>query len=262
MMGYGGAMGPNDGSGHEPVEDDDDAPTEAGGEVATTDEFEVTKAQRERDWTLACQIVAGLFSGVLAAYGAAPGVIGAMFAPVLASIMVSLRRISQRRVEHSAETLLHAADTADLPLDEFFGKAVSDDRRHELFTRTLTVAQDAAWQNKRRALGRALAAGVMGDDARIDEELLFVRAVDDIDEMHIRVLGRLAVGGYLTARDIALADTGLEGGVPVLLSQLQSHGLIDSESPVTPGGAMTPVPQYSITGSGRTFLARLADDAS
>jgi hypothetical protein len=75
VMGYGGAVGPDDGSGHEPVEDDDDAPTEAGGKVAATDEFEVTKAQRERDWTLACQIVAGLFSGVLAAYGAAPGVI-------------------------------------------------------------------------------------------------------------------------------------------------------------------------------------------
>jgi hypothetical protein len=67
---------------------------------------------------------------------------------------------------------------------------VADDRRHELFARTLTIAQDTALRNKRRALGRALAAGVMGDDARIDEELLFIRAVADIDELHIRVLAR------------------------------------------------------------------------
>jgi hypothetical protein len=47
-----------------------------------------------------------------------------------------------------------------MPLPEFIDKAVSDDRRQELFARTLTVAQDTALRNKRRALGRALAAGV------------------------------------------------------------------------------------------------------
>jgi hypothetical protein len=255
-------VGPDDGAECEPAEDDDDALAEAGGEVATTDEFEVTEAQRKRDWTLACQIVAGSFAGVLAAYGAAPGVIGAAFAPVLASIMASFWRMGRRRVEHSAETLLHAANDADLPLAEFFDKAVSDDHRHELFTRTLAVAQDAAWREKRRALGRALAAGVMGDEARIDEELLFVRALDDIDEIHVRLLARFADGGQLTARDIALAEPGLAGGVLVLLGQLQSHGLIDSRSPVTPGGAMIPKPQYFITDPGRTFLAHLTDDAN
>ena len=90
--------------------------------------------------------------------------------------------------------------------------AVADDRRHKLFTRALSVAQDTALREKRRALGRALAAGVMGDEARIDEELLFVRAVDDIDEMHIRMLGRFADGSRLTAGDVARADPGLGDG--------------------------------------------------
>ena len=103
---------------------------------------------------------------------------------------------------------------------------------------------------------------MIGDEARIDEELLFVRAVDGIDEMHVRPLSRVADGGRLTAGDIALADPGLGDGVLALLGQLQSHGLIDSRSPVTPGGAMTPEPYYFITPSGRTFLTRLADDAS
>jgi hypothetical protein len=101
----------------------------------------------------------------------------------------------------------------------------------------------------------------MGDEARIDEELLFVRAVDDFDEMHIRLLGRFTDGRQLTVREIEQADPGLGGAVLALLGQLQSHGLIDSRSPVTPGGAITPEPRYFITGSGQTFLARLADDA-
>jgi hypothetical protein len=32
---------------------------------------------------------------------------------------------------------------------------VSDDRRHELFARSLRIAQDTALRDKRRALGRA-----------------------------------------------------------------------------------------------------------
>jgi hypothetical protein len=71
-------------------------------------------------------------------------------------------------------------------------RAVANDRRHELFARSLRIAQDTALRDKRRALGRTLAAGVMGDDARIDEEQLFMRAVDDLDESHIRLLGRVA----------------------------------------------------------------------
>jgi hypothetical protein len=87
---------------------------------------------------------------------------------------------------------MDAADAADLPLGEFIDRAVADDRRHELFTRTLSIAQDTALREKRRALGRALAAGVMSDGARINEELLFIHAVEDIDEFHIRLLARMA----------------------------------------------------------------------
>jgi len=71
-------------------------------------------------------------------------------------------------------------------------KAVSDDRRHELLARALGIAQDAALRDKRRALGRALAAGIAGDDARIDDELLFIRAIADVDEPHIRLLALMA----------------------------------------------------------------------
>jgi hypothetical protein len=243
------------------AEVDDSEFAEAGdGEVARADEF-VTESQRESDKNLAVQLVVAFGIGVATIYGAVPGGLATMLGPLLTAVLNALTRVGRRRAEHAADTLLDAADKAELPVAEFFDKAVADDRRHELFTRALSIAQDTALREKRRALGRALAAGVMGDDARIDEELLFVRAVDDIDEMHIRLLGRLADGGR-TAGEIVQADPGLGDGVLALLGQLQSHGLIDSRAPVTPGGAMTPEPYYFITNSGRAFLTRLADDAS
>ena len=100
----------------------------------------------------------------------------------------------------------------------------------------------------------------MGDRSRINEELLFVRALDDIGEMRIRTLGHLATGAQMTAANLAAVDPGLANGVVALLNQLQSHGLIDSRSPVPPGGAMTLEPSYFITNAGREFLERLRDD--
>jgi hypothetical protein len=111
---------------------------------------------------------------------------------------------------------------------EFFSRAVADDRRHELFARAMSIAQDAALREKRRALGRSLAAGVMGDDARIDEELLFQRALQDIDEMHIRLLERMATVSVQppgwSVRVIAEADPGLASGARALIGTLGKLG--------------------------------------
>jgi hypothetical protein len=178
----------------------------------------------------------------------------------------AVRKLGERRVEHAAETLLDAADAADEPLSVFIAKAVADDRRHELFARTLTIAQDTALRNKRHALGRALAAGVMGDDARIDEELLFIGAIADIGEMHIRLLARMATPaqppGWSPSRIVA-ADAGLADAVLPLIGTLELHGLT---ARYIPGGlaisSASPEPFYNITEWGRRFLDHLADDTN
>ena len=222
---------------------------------------EPTAAEIAADRELATQVTIASLTGLASLVSVYAGAAATAFAPIaLAVANAAVKRIGRRRIENATDTLMDGAEAADISVAEFIDRAASDDRRHELFARALTVAQDAAWRNKRRALGRALAAGVVGDDARIDEELLFVRAVDDIDEMHIRLLGRLADGRGPTAKDIAAADPRLGDEVLMLLGQLQSHGLIDSRSPVTPGGAMTPEPFYFITNWGRAFLARLTDN--
>jgi hypothetical protein len=155
---------------------------------------------------------------------------------------------------------MDGAEAAGIPPEEFIDRGVADDRRHELFARTLTIAQDTALRGKRRALGRALAAGVM------DEELLFIRAVADIDELHIRVLARMneaADGGVSrqNAEYLRGVDPGLGPSVEALLATLQLHALIAEElgEPQGPFGYQRPF--LVITETGRRFLARLADDS-
>jgi hypothetical protein len=226
---------------------------------------EPTEAEVEADKALATKVAVGFLSGLASLAGAEGVVAAATFAPVAEAIATSaVRKLGRRRIEHAAETAMYAAQAARIPLDEFTDRGVADDRRHELFGRTLTVAQDTALRNKRRALGRALAAGVMGDDARIDEELLFIRAIADIDEMHIRLLAQMVKPPDMppgwSALKVVEADPGLADGVRALLGTLELHGLIAAVVPGSPirgpGAGQT---FYNITESGRRFLDRLAD---
>jgi hypothetical protein len=114
--------------------------------------------------------------------------------PLASAVATAIGRIGRRRVENAAETLADAVEASGAAPEEFIHEATADDRRMELLTRTMVIAQDTALRRKRRALGRALAAGVAGDDARIDEELLFLRAVADVDTPHIKLLARMTEG--------------------------------------------------------------------
>lgn len=227
--------------------------------------LEPTEEQVSADQLLALRTawasLTGVASWIYPPAGAGLATLTAIFDKIA---IYAVKKLGERRVEHAAETLLDAAEAADEPLADFMDKAVSDDRRHELFARTLTIAQDTALRNKRRALGRALAAGVMGDDARIDEELLFIRAVADIDEMHIRLLARMTIPSQPPgwgAREITEVDPGLADAVPSLFAVLELHGLIARSIPATPfPGPAGQENHYNITELGRKFLERLADD--
>jgi hypothetical protein len=178
-------------------------------------------------------------------------------------------KVAERRIRHVEETLVDAAETASMTLEQFLEMAVSDDRSHELLARVVIVAQDTAMRDKRRALGRALAAGVAGDSARVDEELLFVRAIADLDPPHIRLLSLIGSeapskkplnGGWMS-HEIVGHDPGLADVLPALLATLELHTLILDGGVVKPveGGR---VHQYSVTARGQAFLRRLAEDPS
>lgn len=181
--------------------------------------------------------------------------------------------LSQRRRSNATETLMDAATASSESLEEFVQRAVSDERRHELLARTLGIAQDTALREKRRALGRALAAGVAGDDARIDDELLFIRAVADLDTPHIRLLGLLGsevAGGGVRSGNVLIrgwtedaivrASSGFSGVLRPLLSVLELHGLISDETASSPAVQPGIGYSYNITQQGQELLRRLVLD--
>jgi hypothetical protein len=234
-------------------------------DVGDDDSLEPTEAEVQADQLLAMRTAWATLTGYATVVSPVMGAAATALTPIYEAIATfAVKKLGQRRIEHAAETLLDAAEAADEPLADFIDKAVADDRRHELFARTLRIAQDTALRDKRRALGRALAAGVMGDDARINEELLFIRAIEDIDEMHIRLLARMAnqlttpLPGW-SATTIREQDPGLTDGVLALFGTLETHGLIVRRMP----GTRIAGPEqsyYLITQAGQRFIDRLADD--
>lgn len=232
----------------------------------------VTDSYSGRD--LAIRVVAATLgaSGGLAGPGGAAA--GTALTPL---IEVGLARVveelSSRRRNHAADTLMDAAQAAGAGNEEEFLKfvdaAVSDERRQELLARTLIIAQDTALRDKRRALGRALAAGVADSGTRVDEELLFIRVLDDLDEPHIRLLRLMntasphladqgEVGAWMPST-IGDADSGLRDAAYAMLVTLERHNLVwtSGEEYHTAEGSMEP--EYTITRYGQWLLERLAD---
>jgi hypothetical protein len=228
---------------------------------------------------LAVRSVVAIMTGGAGLAGPEAGAAATALTPLMeAGLSRIFETLSNRRRLYAAETLLDGADAFGAITDEeflgFVEQAIADPVRQELLARTLIIAQDAARRDKRRALGRALAAGVEGDGARVDQELLFIRVLDDLDESHTRLLAlmnstppHLASTGYADARvwmpwSICRADPGLGESVYALLLALQRHGLIWSsgESYHVPGGGMEE--EYRITPYGEWFLQRIAGPTS
>jgi hypothetical protein len=229
---------------------------------------------------LARQVVVTFAAGLAGYLGPGAGAIAAGAAPlVLAGIDYISATIGTRRLEHATETLTDAADEFGAKtLDEFmvFIQAAASDAEHqELLARALTIAQDTAMRDKRRALGRALAAAAGDTGTKVDVELLFVCVLADLDAPHIRVLRITstvpphldAIGRQMEAigRDpvrqwypwsIAEADPGLADTAWALLDTLKRHGLLwSSGDQLTEFGHQ---PEYTITSYGEHFLDRLA----
>ena len=93
-----------------------------------------------------------------------------------------------------------------------------------------------------------------------------MRAVADVDEWHIRLLGVLlrpvsaGFGGW-SVDQIRAADPGLAAGVLALLGTLELHGLVATTiSNRAIPAAVSSTTLYNITPDGRHFLGRLAAD--
>jgi hypothetical protein len=222
---------------------------------------------------LAIRLVAAAIGASAGLAGPDGAMTGAGLTPLLEDALGRIYdSLDSRRREHAAQTLTDAADEVSADTSEQFVKfieaALSDAEHQELLARALTIAQDTAMRDKRRALGRALASAVSETGTKVDDELVFIRVLADLDEAHIRVLRIMTtVPDHLSARgldvrqwypwSIAQADPGLADPVWALLRVLEYHALVwSSGEAITPYGMQ---PEYTITPYGEWFLARLAD---
>jgi hypothetical protein len=229
--------------------------------------------ERQRIDDLARQVVVSFGAGLAGYMGPGAGAVAAGAAPlVLAGLDYVSATIWSRRLDHAAEALTDGAEAfgAETPEEfiAFVEAAVSDEEHQELLARALTIAQDTAMRDKRRALGRALANAASDTGTKVDEELLQIRVLADLDEPHIRVLRLLAttpqhaIEGLdiptWTQWGIGKDDPGLKVTALVVLDVLERHGLVSTGTMVrTPRGRMEPI--YTITPYGKWFLTSLAE---
>jgi hypothetical protein len=226
---------------------------------------------------LARQVVVNFGAGLAAGYaGPLAGAAAAGAVPVvLAGLDIISAITSSRRTHHAAQTLTDGADEFGAENDDefiaFVKAAVSDEEHQELLARALTIAQDTAMRDKRRALGRSVAAAASDTGTKVDDELLFVRVLADLDEPHIRLLRlmrdpppslddlnrvqRLAVGlppiRQWHPPEIVEIEPGLADVIWGLLPVLDRLRLVDGNDA-----------EYSISRYGEFVLDRLAEPES
>lgn len=233
---------------------------------------------------LIVKVAAGALGAAAGLAGPDAAVAGAGLAPVIEEVLGQFfDMLFSKRAERVTETLLDAADelgddTAE-QLRRVVDAAASDQTYQELLARALTVAQDTAMRDKRRALGRALANALDDIGTKVDEEIAFVRTLADLDPVHIRVLKIVSrrpkhldqVAHQMNAADdpkavrqwyewsIVKADPGLEESAWAALRVLEQHGLVWDR-----GEQLVPHPdkmqhEYEITPYGDYLIDQLAE---
>jgi hypothetical protein len=148
----------------------------------------------------------------------------------------------------SARVLDEASAHAGIDVEELTDAIVKNEQSRLLAGLALSSGSRTRNKAKIRALGRALAEGVLAeDDAKLDQEQLIIRALDDMEAPHIAVLDLLVrfvpfgpeprLYSEMDPTDsgapkrrwrpfqLGAARPGLQEGIIGLLGTLQRHGL-------------------------------------
>lgn len=180
--------------------------------------------------------------------------------PLVTKVFDELRGDAQRR---HFETLAAAQQTLGVETDELERLVLASEGSRLQAGIALSAATRTTWSPKLIAVGRALAAGLMGeDDTRIDTQPLIMAALADIEFPQASLLELLVcrwpmttqegvvaaafksepnpwTAGqriWLTSEMVAVRPT-LRPVLPSLLGTLQRHGLvIQSDNPSDPFG--------------------------
>jgi hypothetical protein len=144
---------------------------------------------------LAVNTLAGGVAGVVGYAVGGPGgaVVGNTATPYLATVFQKVVRPfwedQSRRAEKMLET---AAETAGPTREELADRAVASEESRFLTHKAIQAAADTIWPEGVRAIGRAYAAGLLAKDKpSLDIRLRALGIMEDLDEMHVRLLDLL-----------------------------------------------------------------------
>jgi hypothetical protein len=239
----------------------------ATGSRTTTEMLRIVSEAQERHQRAAAA-AGGAFAGLVVGgpVGAIAGAaLGPLLEPFAQHVWNELHSDAQRR---QGEALAAAAEDMGGDPQELERLVLASDGSRLQAGIALSAAARTTWPPKVRALGRALAAGLMAtDDARIDTEPLVMAALADVEFPQASLLELLTChwprftreGGFTAEpfsapardasapwaagqriwleRDIGLARPTLRAVLPSLLGTLQRHGLAtQSDNPGDPLG--------------------------
>jgi len=137
------------------------------------------------------------------------------------------------------------------------------DELSEIAARAWDAGSRAVDERKRRLLARALAAGFVGDETvALDDVPQFVRTLDQVDPVHVKLLGvicaprtiqGLTVTGAVGWELMAEAWPGILQNYDPLVALLQREGLIRDVA-IGGGGLGSGEPMWSVSNYGERFV--------
>jgi hypothetical protein len=227
--------------------------------------------RREDQVPEAVAAVVAASAGALVDLAAAPA--GGPVAAALTPLLVWGERAMRRRQTKAAAALAEAAASAEMSADDVLELVDGNDRLNELAARALAAAAAATTDAKIRALGRALASGVLAaDEATVDAEMLVVDALARLEAAHVRVLDLVSAtcqpqrnGVMYRSADLAWTPDLIRAKYPqigdalepVLATLTSLHAIRDVG--VGSQGWTPDRPTYSGTTFGRVLLTRLRE---
>ncbi len=187
-------------------------------------------------------------------------VAAALFTPLLVQLLHARRRAAER-ILHAASSISGRSE-AQLIID-----AGVNDRQATFAWDVLSSGADSTFDQKLVALGRSLAAGI-DDDAKLDQERIFARAMAPIDAPHIAVLEAIvALGNDLPTDELVVTTQLLRQGLDEvgpalhpLLATLSTSGLIEVPGPASAEEGTFSIPEstgWRLSEFGQQVLDRL-----
>jgi hypothetical protein len=169
----------------------------------------------------------------------------------------------QRRVSRAKEAIDISLDATQLEPEEFLRRIREDEALLALFNLSIDAAMRSRVANKRKAIGEALGSA-LNDTAILDESELIIKALDDLDVPHIRLLFQIgSFAGENAENSEEVPAVGLlsmelfrrNTVVDTVVAALMRHGLIEQIPPHR--GQEPHQKKYRLTGFGGAVLMDL-----